>query len=104
MKKSHFNKTISIFGVSKSKMKSFYDFLGLNSRIEAVKFKTKQLSGLNSKIKKLETGKKLKEKIKNIINFSIKIRTYKGLRHKLRYPTRGQRTHTNAKTRRKFKY
>jgi small subunit ribosomal protein S13 len=104
MKKSHFNKILSIWGINKPKIKTFYNSFGLNYRIEAIKFKRKQLGGLNQKIKKIETGKKLKEKIKNIINFSIKIRTYKGLRHKLRYPTRGQRTHTNAKTRRKFKY
>ena len=93
-----------IKGINKPKIKSFYNYIGLNSRISAVKFKRRQLSTLNQKITKIETGKKLKEKIKNIINFSIKIRTYKGMRHKLRYPTRGQRTHTNAKTRRKFKH
>lgn len=104
MKKSYLNKILLIKGINKPKIKTFYDFVGLNSRIGAEKFKRRQLSTLNQKITKLETGKKLKEKIKNIINFSIKIRTYKGMRHKLRYPTRGQRTHTNAKTRRKFKY
>jgi len=104
MKKSYLNKILLIKGINKPKIKSFYNYIGLNSRISAVKFKRRQLSILNQKITKIETGKKLKEKIKNIINFSIKIRTYKGMRHKLRYPTRGQRTHTNAKTRRKFKH
>jgi small subunit ribosomal protein S13 len=104
MKKSYLNKILLIKGINKPKIKSFYNYIGLNSRISAVKFKRRQLSTLNQKITKIETGKKLKEKIKNIINFSIKIRTYKGMRHKLRYPTRGQRTHTNAKTRRKFKH
>jgi len=104
MKKSYLNKILLIKGINKSKIKSFYNYVGLNSRISAVKFKRRQLSTLNQKITKIETGKKLKEKIKNIIYFSIKIRNYKGMRHKLRYPTRGQRTHTNAKTRRKVKY
>jgi len=104
MKKSYLNKILLIKGINKPKIKSFYNYIGLNSRISAVKFKRRQLSTLNQKITKIETGKKLKEKIKNIINFSIKIRTYKGMRHKLRYPTRGQRTHTNAKTRRKFRH
>jgi ribosomal protein S13 len=35
--------------------------------------------------------------------FLSKIKTYKGVRHKLGYPVRGQRTHTNAKTK-KFKF
>nr|YP_009370726.1 ribosomal protein S13 [Eukaryota sp. BB2]AQL10432.1 ribosomal protein S13 [Eukaryota sp. BB2] len=31
----------------------------------------------------------------------IELRSYKGMRHSLGYPVRGQRTHTNAKTKRK---
>lgn len=38
----------------------------------------------------------------NIVRYK-KIRSYKGIRHTLRLPCRGQRTHTNAKTVRKYK-
>ena len=37
------------------------------------------------------------------LNFLFKIKSYRGLRHKFKYPSRGQRTHTNAKTKQKFK-
>jgi small subunit ribosomal protein S13 len=37
------------------------------------------------------------------ISFQKKIKSYRGDRHKLRYPCRGQRTHTNAKTVKKIK-
>lgn len=37
---------------------------------------------------------------KENINFLIKINHFRGLRHKLNLPVRGQRTHTNAKTNR----
>jgi len=40
----------------------------------------------------------LKRYINNQINLLIDINCYKGFRHKLGFPVRGQRTHTNAKT------
>jgi ribosomal protein S13 len=42
------------------------------------------------------------EKHQSIKNFLL-TNSYRGLRHKLNMPVRGQRTHTNAKTRRKRK-
>ena len=49
-------------------------------------------------------GKKLKNSQKQTFEFLFKIRSYRGVRHKLKYPSRGQRTHTNAKTKQKFKF
>jgi small subunit ribosomal protein S13 len=43
-----------------------------------------------------------REKLNNIKNL-IKISSYRGFRHVKGLPSRGQRTHTNAKTSRKFK-
>lgn len=37
----------------------------------------------------------------NIVN-SIKLRTYKGFRHSMKYPSNGQRTRSNARTRKRF--
>lgn len=71
---------------------------GINVRINSQKIKTKQLNEINKKTQLITTGKKLKDKIKNTVSFLIKTKTYKGIRHKLKYPARGQRTHTNAKT------
>jgi small subunit ribosomal protein S13 len=46
--------------------------------------------------------KSLKETyINNILN-KIKLRTYKGFRHSMRYPSNGQRTRSNAQTRKRF--
>lgn len=41
-------------------------------------------------------------KIYNNVNRKRKIKNYSGMRHILRLPVRGQRTHTNAKTPRKY--
>jgi ribosomal protein S13 len=48
------------------------------------------------------TDKKLKTELKEIDLFSKKIKSYKGIRNKLKYPARGKRTHTNAKTKKKL--
>jgi small subunit ribosomal protein S13 len=48
-------------------------------------------------------GTKLVRKKVNNIKRLIKISSYRGFRHVKGLPCRGQRTHTNAKTSRKFK-
>ena len=40
--------------------------------------------------------------IKSFITFYEDLKIYAGIRHKFNYPTKGQRTRTNAKTRRKI--
>lgn len=50
----------------------------------------------------------INDQLKKQLNFSkkhlIEIKSYRGLRNWHGLPTRGQRTHTNAKTKRKFKF
>lgn len=46
--------------------------------------------------------KNLREHAYNGIMNHIKLRTYKGFRHTMKYPTNGQRTRSNAKTRKRF--
>jgi len=44
----------------------------------------------------------LKKLQRNDVRRLVKIRSYRGLRHKQSLPSRGQRTHSNARTRRKL--
>jgi ribosomal protein S13 len=56
----------------------------------------------NLLFEQLKKKKTLKEKNFHLnINFLKKIKCYKGIRHVLNLPVRGQRTHTNAKTSKK---
>jgi small subunit ribosomal protein S13 len=91
------------FGISKKTVLDFHKNFGLNTRIPISKLKRQHLGKIDQRLLKLDIGKKLKDKIRDVLNFSIMIRTYRGLRHKFKYPARGQRTHTNAKTKKKFK-
>ena len=67
--------------LSKDKIKSIADFIDNNYKIGSKLFREKTVN-----IKKL-----------------IKMSSYRGFRHVRGLPLRGQRTHTNAKTSRKFK-
>ena len=95
-------KTISNFGIGKRKILSFLKGIGLNTRELPKTLKIRQQIAIDKRLKAIQYGKKYKDSIKNNIIFISKIKTYKGVRHKLGYPVRGQRTHTNAKTK-KFK-
>jgi len=46
--------------------------------------------------------KSLKEYYNNNISNFIKLGSYKGFRHMMKYPSNGQRTRSNARTRRRF--
>lgn len=48
-----------------------------------------------------KVGSRLRKEINDNIKRYMKIRTFRGLRHKNSLPVRGQRTHTNARTQKK---
>jgi small subunit ribosomal protein S13 len=58
------------------------------------------LSLINERYK---VGDELKRSVRDDILRLIEARTYRGRRHELGLPARGQRTSTNAQTARKFK-
>lgn len=72
--------------------------LGLNKKIQPKSFKYSHTSRLNSFLEKNNLEEK-KRRSANI-TFLKQINSYRGIRHKLNYPVRGQRTHTNAKRKR----
>jgi small subunit ribosomal protein S13 len=92
-----------IHGISSSSLLALKQKTGINYRLKEVFLKDFQLA--NSKIFLLafKTDKKLKIETKESISFLKKLKSFKGTRHKLGYPCRGQRTHTNAKTAKKLK-
>ena len=103
-KKFDVNKFIKNYGIGKNRIFSFYNKFGLNNRLRFIKAKYKIFKHINILINKLTFRNTLKNKLLNIRKFTVEsLRNYKGVRHSLRYPVRGQRTHTNAKTRKRLK-
>ena len=93
------NKTQNInFGIGIKKRKSLRKIFGLNIRKKPRKLKIKQKNLIKKILSKNKLGKQLKLEIQKKIEFYIEIKSYKGMRHKFKYPVRGQRTRTNAKT------
>lgn len=91
------------FGINKNLNIQAFKNLGLNIKTYKLKLNNKYKKYIQKFFQKKIFGKRLKQKTKNYIDFIIKNRTYKGMRHKNKYPARGQRTHTNAKTKKKIK-
>jgi small subunit ribosomal protein S13 len=94
---------VNTYGIGEKTAKIFYKKIGLNNRNNFFFLKKKQNNLLDRLTKSKIVEKKLKIEIKNIILFQQKIKTYRGIRNKLRYPCRGQRTHTNANTKKRIK-
>lgn len=94
----------STYGLGKKTGVVLFKKFGLNNRVNPKTFKRKQMNEVSRKCQTIFSGKKLKENNKVIMLFLLKNKTYRGIRHKLNYPARGQRTHTNARTKKKFKF
>ncbi len=91
------------YGISLKKLYFFSQYWGSNPK--NYHFKLKKFHNLHVKQNfDLEYYKTLKTAITKRIIFFWSIRLYRGIRHKLRLPSRGQRTHSNRKTKRKFKF
>lgn len=74
--------------------------IGLNKKKYFFELKLKHMLVLK-KVKILHLN--LEELNARSDSFSLKLKSYKSFRNLLGYPSRGQRTKTNAKTKKKFK-
>lgn len=88
-------------GVGKQTHALFSNYIGTNKRIDSIVLKKRQIGLLSKKVNEITRQKTFREKTKQNILFLIENKTYKGVRHKSKLPVRGQRTHTNAKTKKK---
>ncbi len=101
--KTFFKNLINIFGIGNTIASTINAKIGLNQRNNPKAIKKKHLHEFEKIKKSILSEKRLKSNIKEIVSFEQKIKTYKGIRNKLNLPCRGQRTHTNAKTKKKIK-
>jgi len=90
-------------GLSFSSVKFIFDEVGVNTKKPRIKIKLNLLKKINILAKDICDEYTLPVKLREIIKFYINLNNYKGSRHSKYLPVRGQRTHTNAKTRKKSK-
>lgn len=97
-----FNNFYFIFGLGKNTINKLYLLFGVNVKTYPKNLKKSTQKKIFKKIKKKKLGKQFKKYTQGRIKFFWDIRSWKGLRHFQKYPIRGQRTHTNARTKKKL--
>jgi len=110
-----FNKTISnsksilysltvLYGINEYQSKKICKNVGINPQITVNKLKNYQVNRLINYINKnLKIEQVLRQFKKTRLNELLEIKSIRGIRRNTGLPVRGQRTHTNAKTAKKFK-
>lgn len=89
-----------IHGVGRSLSKSILNELNINLDKKIKDLSEEDLAKLRDALTKLRTEGDLRRKIQMDIKRLQDIGSYRGYRHKKRLPARGQRTKTNARTKR----
>jgi len=95
----------NIFGIGKAQAKKICNFLGLcnKTKIQELPTELKNKIILFIEKKNIIINNELKQMLIQTKENQIRIKCYKGQRAKYNLPRRGQRTHTNAQTVKKFK-
>lgn len=89
-----------IFGVGRSRSLELIDKLGLDPNMRAHKLSSEDIARLNATLQgDYVVEGDLRRQVQNNIKRLVSIHSYRGMRHRLGLPVRGQRTKTNARTR-----
>lgn len=92
-----------IYGLNDNRIKQICNKLGLSLKKPLSHLTNKELKRLKRYIElNFLIGKALQQAMREDLNNLVEIQSYRGFRHKLNLPVRGQRTWSNAKTQRKL--
>ncbi len=87
-----------IFGIGQQVSLKILNKLGIRPELRTKDLTSDQILKLQNEIKDLTVEGELKRTIRNNIEILKRIKSYRGLRHSMGLPSRGQRTKTNART------
>ena len=89
-----------IYGIGKALSNEICQKLGLDKNMRALKLTQDDIARINSLLQTEYIAEgDLRRQIQNNIKRLVSIHSYRGLRHRLGLPVRGQRTRTNSRTR-----
>ena len=92
-----------IFGIGKSRVANIIADLGLSPNMKVIELTLVQQKEIKDWLKAREINpSEIKKDRRDSILLLQGMKSYRGMRHKSRYPVRGQRTKTNAKTQRRI--
>ena len=93
-----------IYGIGKNLSKQICDQLGVNETVCFNKLTESQIEQISQLVNQNYcVGVELKQNKRKTLQRLIRIASYRGFRHTQGLPTRGQRTHTNARNARHSK-
>ncbi len=88
-----------IYGVGRTTAKSLCDAVGLATDVKIGDLSEEKLDGLRAEVTKLSVEGDLRREVNMNIKRLMDLGCYRGIRHRRSLPVRGQRTKTNARTR-----
>ena len=89
----------AIFGVGRSQAKVACEAAGVKPDTKVKDLTEAEVAALRSQVAKLQVEGDLRREVSMNIKRLMDLGCYRGLRHRKGLPVRGQRTHTNARTR-----
>jgi len=88
-----------VYGIGQTVAKNLCKVTGINPAAKVSDLNEDQLDSLRSEIGKLTVEGDLRREVSMNIKRLMDLGTYRGIRHRKGLPVRGQRTKTNARTR-----
>jgi small subunit ribosomal protein S13 len=88
-----------IFGIGRPTAQSILRETGVDFNKKTEKLTDEEITKIKNAVERYKVEGDLKKEISSNIKRLMDIGTYRGLRHRRSLPVRGQRTHTNARTR-----
>ena len=89
----------AIFGIGKTRSQSICVAAGVAENVKISELSEEQIEKLRGEVAKYVVEGDLRREVTLSIKRLIDLGTYRGLRHRRGLPVRGQRTKTNARTR-----
>lgn len=90
---------MSIYGIGKSRARSICLNVGVDTHLRLNQLSEQYLDKIRDEISKYVVEGELRRSVTLNIKRLMDLGTYRGLRHRKGLPVRGQRTRTNARTR-----
>ena len=89
----------AIFGIGRASARKICDATGIGSAVKIKDLTEEEVEKLRSEVAKHQVEGDLRREISMNIKRLMDLGTYRGIRHRRGLPLRGQRTKTNARTR-----
>lgn len=89
-----------IFGIGRSNVKNIIKETGVDAAKKVADLTEEEIGKIQKAVEKIKVEGDLRQEIEQNIKRMEEITSYRGLRHKRGLPVRGQRTRSNARTRR----